>query len=83
MGEHSETVAANGGGENNGLGSSQAHHVGISPQENRGGAKGTVGEVQSGEEEGGIVARGACCCEYAAGFLVFHIPKCLRRFPFS
>jgi len=47
MGVRAETVAASSGGNSeNGLGSSQAHHVGISPKENRGGAKGTVGEVQ-------------------------------------
>jgi hypothetical protein len=44
MGVCAETVAANGGGEN-GIGSWQAHHVSISPQEDRGGTKGKVGEV--------------------------------------
>ena len=29
----------------------QAHHVGISPQENRGGAAGEVGKVEGGEEK--------------------------------
>jgi hypothetical protein len=46
MGKCSETVAANAGGEVNGIGSCQAHHVGISTEEDRGGAAGTVGEVQ-------------------------------------
>ena len=32
--------------------SCQAHNVGISPQENRGGAAGTRSEVESGEEGG-------------------------------
>jgi hypothetical protein len=31
-------------------GETQAHHVSISPQEDRSGTAGTVGEVQSGEE---------------------------------
>jgi len=33
----------------------EAHHVGVSPQEDRGGTKGTVGEDTGGEEEiGGL-----------------------------
>jgi hypothetical protein len=35
----------------------ETHHVGISPQEDRGGAAGAVGEVEGGEEEGGIEKR--------------------------
>ena len=46
---------------------SQAHHVGISPQKDRGGTKGTVGKGEGGEEVGCLEANGACC-EYAAGF---------------
>jgi hypothetical protein len=38
MGESAEGIAAGGGG------SCEAHHVGISPQENCGGAAGAVGE---------------------------------------
>jgi hypothetical protein len=33
-----------------GYGETQTHHVGISPQEDRGGTAGTVGEGQSGKE---------------------------------
>jgi hypothetical protein len=52
MGESSETVAANScGSEIHDLGSCQAHHVGISTPEDRGGTKGTVGE-DTGCEEG-------------------------------
>jgi hypothetical protein len=47
MGEHSEEIAASGGGGENGLGS-QAHYVGISPEEDRCGTKGTLGEVEGG-----------------------------------
>ena len=32
----------------------EAHHVGISPQKDRGGTKGTVGEATGGEEVGGV-----------------------------
>jgi hypothetical protein len=52
MGKCSETVAANTGGEVNGIGSCQAHHVGISPEEDRSGTAGTVGEGEGGEEGG-------------------------------
>ena len=61
MGEYSEEIAASGGcGENNGIGSSKAHDGGISPQENRGGTKGTMGEDTGAGEESGLVAWGAC-----------------------
>jgi hypothetical protein len=51
MGKGSQWIAASGeGGENNRFGSCKAHHVGISPQEDRGGAASEVGEVQSSEE---------------------------------
>jgi hypothetical protein len=63
--------AANGGGEN-GSGSSKAHHVGISPQEDRGGTKGKMGEVP-GAEEGGLAAWGACCGEDAAGSRILQV----------
>jgi hypothetical protein len=40
-----------------GLGSCEAHHVGIRPQEDRGGTAGTLGEGEGGSEEGGIIER--------------------------
>jgi hypothetical protein len=55
MGEYSGEIAASvGGGEVNGLGSSQAHHVRIGTPENRGGAKGTLGEDTGAGEESGL-----------------------------
>jgi hypothetical protein len=49
MGEHSEGIAAGSwGGKNNGLGSCQAHHVGIGTQEDRRRSKGAVGEAEGG-----------------------------------
>jgi hypothetical protein len=39
---------------NNWIGSYEARHVGISPQEDRGGTAGAVGEVQGGAAEGGL-----------------------------
>jgi hypothetical protein len=60
MGRCSETVAANADGEVNGIGSWQAHHVGISTEEDRGGTTGKVGEGEGGEE-GCLTAWGACC----------------------
>ena len=67
MGEHSEGIAASsGGGENNGLGSCQAHHVGISTTEDRGGAAGAVGKVQSSEE--GCLEPREPAAKGAAGF---------------
>jgi len=57
MGEGAEGIAASSrGSENNGLGSCEAHHVGISPQEDCGGAAGEVGEDTGEAEEG-------CCLE--------------------
>jgi hypothetical protein len=46
---------------------------------------GEVGEVQSGEEEGGVVSRGACCGEFAVGFVfgsgaqLSVLPSCWNR----
>ncbi|HTF45235.1 MAG TPA: hypothetical protein VK641_15105 [Terriglobales bacterium] len=40
--------------ENNRLNDCEAHHVGISPQENRGCSKSAVGEVQGAAKEGGV-----------------------------
>jgi len=52
MGKGSEgTEASSGESENNWLGSCKAHHVGGSPQEDRGGTAGAVGEGTGGEEE--------------------------------
>ena len=50
MDESSEPIAAgNGGGENNGFGRREAHHVGISPQENRRSTTNALGEVEESE----------------------------------
>ena len=50
MDESSEPIAAgNGGGENNGFGTREAHPVGISPQENRRSATNALGEVEESE----------------------------------
>jgi hypothetical protein len=54
MGEYSEEFATYVGDENHGQGETKAHHVGISPQEDRGGTKGTVGCGQGAGEEGGL-----------------------------
>jgi hypothetical protein len=51
MGKGSEGIAASSGdGEDNGPGSCKAHHVSISPEEDRGVSAGTVGEVESRNE---------------------------------
>ena len=50
MGEGTRRVATNSSGEGDGLGSCEAHNVGISPQEDRGGTAGKVGEGEGGEE---------------------------------
>ena len=52
MGKSSEGIASS--SENNWFDTCQAHHVGIRPQEDRGGAAGTVGESEGWEEEGGV-----------------------------
>jgi hypothetical protein len=49
MGEGPEWNAAS-----DGLGTCKTSHVGMSPQEDRGGAAGTVGEGKGGSEEGGL-----------------------------
>jgi len=54
MGKRAETISASSGGsESNECDSRQAHHVGSSPQEDRGGAAGEVGE-DTCREEGGV-----------------------------
>ena len=50
MGKDSEKIAASGGS----LRTCEAHHVGISPEEDRGGAEGEMGKGTGGEEEGGV-----------------------------
>jgi hypothetical protein len=51
MGKDSQgTEADRSGSEDYGLDSCEAHDVGFSPQEDRGGAAGTVGEIESRKE---------------------------------
>src|SRR5450631_3456980 len=55
MGACSEGIAASSCDcENDGLGSCEARHVSISPQENRGGTAGEVGKGEGPANEGGI-----------------------------
>jgi hypothetical protein len=55
MGKGSEgTEASSGESKNNWLGSCKAHHVGISPQEDRGGTAEEVGAGEGCEEEGSV-----------------------------
>jgi hypothetical protein len=52
VGKGSEGIeASRRGSENNWLGTCEAHHVSVGPEEDRGGAAGTLGEVQSGKKE--------------------------------
>ena len=52
MDESSEPIASgNGGGENNGFGTREAHLVGVSPQENRRSATNALGEVEESESK--------------------------------
>jgi hypothetical protein len=67
MGGIAEAIAVSVGWKDTQFRSSQAHHVGISPQEDRGGAARKVGAVQSGKE-GSLKTKGACCGECVAGF---------------
>jgi hypothetical protein len=46
----------------------KAHHVGISPQEDRGGTKVAMVEGEGGAEESGIETW--ACCEAAAGAFI-------------
>jgi hypothetical protein len=57
MGECSEGIAASEGSKNNGLSFWEAHYVSISPQENRSGTAGEVGEGEGGPEEGCLEPR--------------------------
>jgi hypothetical protein len=70
MGGSKEEIAASTGcNENGGLGSSKAHHVGISTTEDRGDTKSEVGE-DTGCEEGSVgrISRvGSPLAKYAAG----------------
>jgi hypothetical protein len=52
MGEGSEGSEAS--EDSGGHGSCETHHVDFSPQEDCGGAKGTLGEGEGGAEEGGL-----------------------------
>jgi hypothetical protein len=52
MGDCSEWIEASEGCD--ALGSRKAHHVSISPQEDRAGAKVAMGEVEEASEEGGL-----------------------------
>jgi hypothetical protein len=52
MGKGSEGIAINRDSEDNGLGSCEAHHVGISASEDRGGTAGKMGEGKGTAEEG-------------------------------
>jgi hypothetical protein len=55
MGEDSKGIAASSGGsQNDWFGSCKAHDVGVSPEEDRSGTAGEMGEVQSSKEEGGL-----------------------------
>jgi hypothetical protein len=70
LGESSEGIASSEGSD--GFGSCQAHDVGVSPEEDRSGTKGAVGEAENGTtEEGGIDPQTEkACCGTAAGFRV-------------
>ncbi len=57
MGKGSKWIAAS-SDENNCFRSCEAHHVGISPQKDRSGTAGEVGEGEGGEEEGGLEPAG-------------------------
>jgi hypothetical protein len=51
MGAGSKWIeASSGDSENDWIGTCEAHDVGISPQEDRGGAAGTLGTGEGGEE---------------------------------
>lgn len=56
MGEDPKGIAAS-SGENNWFDSWEAHHVTVSPQEDRGGTAEEVGEGEGGEEEGCLGAK--------------------------
>jgi hypothetical protein len=51
MGEHSQTAAVSSSGKVSNFSSCQAHHVGVSPQKDRRGAKSALGKGQSSEQE--------------------------------
>jgi hypothetical protein len=53
MGESWNRIAAS-SGENECFGSCEAHHVSISPEEDRRRRTPTLGEIQSGKEEGSL-----------------------------
>jgi hypothetical protein len=55
MGKGSEGIGASSDGESNGLGSCEADDVSSSPQEDRSGTAGEVGEGEGSAEEGRVV----------------------------
>jgi hypothetical protein len=64
MGGGSEAIEfSNGSSENNWVGTCEADHVDISPQENRRCSKSKMGEVEGGTEESGVVAARITCSE--------------------
>jgi hypothetical protein len=72
MGGCSEGIEASGGS-----GSRKAHHVSISPQEDRGGAEETVGGGASASEEGGLKSAEPTAVSRKV------LQKCLMKFPMS
>ena len=71
MGEGKKRIAASRcDSENNGLGSCKAHHVRVSPQEDRSGTASKVGEVES-RKEGCLVNAPMTACR--------SLPRCNRE----
>jgi hypothetical protein len=71
MGKFSETVAANAGGEVNGIGSCEADNIRSRQKENRSRSASEVGASEGAAEEG-CLATSEPAASYAAGF-----PSCL------
>jgi len=55
MGKGSQRITTSGDSENNGLGSCEAHHVSISPEEDCSISEGEVGEAEGGAAEEGCL----------------------------
>jgi hypothetical protein len=71
MGEGSEWIEASSGGrKGNWFGTREAHHVGVSPQEDRSSAAEKVGSGEGGEE-GGIVSSGSLLRVYIGALLKY------------
>jgi hypothetical protein len=66
MGESSKGIARSSRSENNWFNACEAHYVGMSPQEDRGGKVATVGEGEGCVDEGGIHFMEPCCEDTAA-----------------